>query len=147
MGIKIKKISESATMPTKAHESDACFDLYADLRYQDYIAIPPHETRMIPAGIATEIPYGYCAMIYARSGTATKKNLRPSNCVGIIDADYRGEWKLCLHNDCDSTRYVSHGERIMQFMIIPILDVELQESEELNETDRGVGGFGSSGRF
>lgn len=143
--LKVKKMSTTAILPTKAHPTDACFDLYADLEGINTIRIPPHTTIRIHTGIATEIPHGYWAPIYARSGLATKNSLRPANCVGVIDESYRGEWIVPLHNDSDYMQYVSHGDRIAQFTLASYYDTEIIEVDELNDTDRGTGGFGSSG--
>ena len=159
MIIKIKKLTETAQMPKKNFASDACFDLYLDAHdalYHEWnggveikaargIKIRPHETVMLHTGIAMETPVGYYAAIYARSGLASKQGLRPANCVGIIDAEYRGEICVALHNDSDETRIVCHGDRIAQMAILPVLDVKLIEADKLSETERGSEGFGSSG--
>lgn len=159
MEIKIKRLTPTALIPTKAHASDAAFDLYLDAPdalYHEWnggvevktasgIKIRPHETVMLHTGIAMETPIGYYAAIYARSGLASKQGLRPANCVGVIDAEYRGELCVALHNDSDQTRIVCYGDRIAQMAILPVLDVKLVESDELSETERGSGGFGSSG--
>lgn len=151
--LKVKKLSETAHLPEKAHEDDGGFDIYADMPTSTLygtceagvVEIPPHCTAKIPTGIATEIPHGYYAAIHARSGMATKRNLRPAQGVSIIDAGYRGEWIVPLHNDGTTTQYVRHGERIAQFTILPVPVVNLLEADELNETSRGNGGFGSTG--
>lgn len=137
-----------ATMPTKAHDTDACFDLYAPTsdRKGDFFWVPAHGTVMINLGFATEIPKGYFAAVFPRSGMASKKHLRNSNCVGVIDADYRGAWQVPLHNDSDQDQMVSYGDRIAQFCILPVLDTQLTVVNELEETERGEGGFGSSGQ-
>ena len=159
MIIKIKKLTETAQMPKKNFASDACFDLYLDAPdalYHEWnggveikaargIKIRPHETVMLHTGIAMETPIGYYAAIYARSGLASKQGLRPANCVGIIDAAYRGELIVPLYNDSDQTRILRHGDRIAQMAILPVLDVNLVEADKLSETERGSGGFGSSG--
>lgn len=159
MIIKIKKLTETAQMPKKNFASDACFDLYLDapdalyhewnggveVRAARGIKIRPHETVMLYTGIAMETPIGYYAAIYARSGLASKQGLRPANCVGIVDAPFRGEVMVAMHNDSDETRIVCHGDRIAQMAILPVLDVQLVESDNLSETERGSGGFGSSG--
>lgn len=145
-------LTDTATAPTKAHPEDACFDLYADIRDGDdpygegkVTVIPPHETVLIHTGFSTEIPEGYWAPIFARSGIATKRGLRPAQGVAVIDSNYRGEWLVPLHNDTNTRRYVTHGERIAQFMILPVLPVYLTPVDYLSETDRGNGGFGSTG--
>jgi dUTP pyrophosphatase len=99
----------------------------------------------IGTGIAVEIPEGYFGAIFARSGLATKRGLRPANCVGVVDADYRGELIVALHNDTDQLQFVEPGERIAQLVIMPYLSVEFEESDGLNETQRGSNGFGSTG--
>lgn len=121
-----------------------------DSEWDDYfrskITIMPHETKMIPTGIAIAVPTGYMGCIYARSGLASKKSLAPANCVGIVDSDYRGEVKVALHNYSDKNQIIDVGERIAQLVIQPISLCTPVEVEELDETDRGVGGFGSSGQ-
>lgn len=135
-------------MPTKAHEADACFDLYAPIgaRKGDFFWVPAHSSVMVDLGFTTEIPEGYFAAVFPRSGTASKKHLRNSNCVGVIDAGYRGTWKVSLHNDSDQDQMVSYGDRIAQFCILPVLDTQLTLVDDLSNTDRGEGGFGSSGQ-
>ena len=159
MEIKIKRLTPTAQIPKKNFTSDAAFDLYLDAPdaiYHEWnggvevkaaqgIKIRPNETVMLHTGIAMETPVGYYAAIYARSGLACKQGLRPANCVGIIDAAYRGEVMVALHNDSTETRIVHHGDRIAQMAILPVLDVKLVESDNLSETERGSGGFGSSG--
>ena len=146
--IKIKLVESFATMPTKAHDTDACFDLYAPTgdRKGDFFWVPAHSSVMIDLGFATEIPEGYFAAVFPRSGTASKKHLRNSNCVGVIDAGYRGTWKVSLHNDSDQDQMVSYGDRIAQFCILPVLETNLSLVDSLEDTDRGEGGFGSSGQ-
>lgn len=145
MEIKIKKLHDNAMISTKAHPTDAGFDLYACL--EENIYIPPHETIMIPTGFAWEIPEGYFGGIYARSGLATKENLRPANCVGVVDSSYRGEVIVAIHNDSSKyIRQISPNEKIAQMVIHSCVECNLTEAEELNSTDRGTGGFGSSGK-
>ena len=121
-----------------------------DSEWDDYfkskIVIMPHETKMIPTGIAIAVPTGYMGCVYARSGLASKHGLAPANCVGIVDSDYRGEIKVALHNYSDKNQIIDVGERIAQLVIQPISLCTPVEVEELDETDRGVGGFGSSGQ-
>ena len=109
--------------------------------------IPPHETVMIGTGLAMEIPQGYFGAIFARSGLACKSGLRPANCVGVVDSDYRGEFIIAVHNDTDAERVVAGGERVAQMVVMPYLSVEFDEVDELDETERGEGGFGSTGRL
>ena len=155
--LKIKRLSETATNPTKAHPTDACFDLYADIGYTttryvdglrevpDSIIIRPHETVKVHTGIATNIPHGYWGAVFARSGLATKQGLRPAQGVPVIDEPYTGEWLIPVHNDTDEDKIVHHGDRIAQFMLLPWYETEITEVDELEATDRGSGGFGSSG--
>ena len=143
MEIKIKKMKYNAILPTKAHDTDACFDIYACL--DNDIPIYTEDTVKIPAGFATEIPEGYYCEVYARSGMSINKGLRLANSVGIIDSDYRGEWIIALHNDLDLMQTVHHGDRIAQFTIKKLIDCELKETRYLNPTVRGEGGLGSSG--
>ena len=145
MEIKIKKLHDNAMIPTKAHRTDAGFDLYACLNENIYI--PPHETLLISTGFAWEIPDGYFGGIYARSGLATKENLRPANCVGVVDSSYRGEVIVAIHNDSSKyIRQISPNEKIAQMIIHSCVECNLTEAEELSSTDRGTGGFGSSGK-
>ena len=155
--LKIKRLSETATIPTKAHPTDACFDLYADIGYTtaryvdslrevpDSIIIRPHETIKVHTGIATNIPHGYWGAVFARSGLATKQGLRPAQGVPVIDEPYTGEWLIPLHNDTDEDKIVHHGDRIAQFMLLPWYETTITEVDELEATDRGSRGFGSSG--
>lgn len=166
--LKIKKLHPDAHIPTRAHSTDAGMDLYAlpveytdeekhafklavlaglydDFDYHKQIRIPAHETVMIHTGIAVEIPIGYMGAVYARSGLASKKSLAPVNGVGIIDSEYRGELMVPLHNHSNQAKLIDVGDRIAQLVIQPISLCTPMEVEELDETDRGVGGFGSSG--
>jgi dUTP pyrophosphatase len=121
----------------------AGYDLYSIC--DERVTIGPHETIKMKTGIALEIPDGYFGAIFARSGIATKRGLRPANCVGVVDGDYRGEIMVALHNDTDQLQFVEPGERIAQLVIMPYLSVEFEETNALNETQRGNGGFGSTG--
>ena len=151
MKVKVKLLTPTAKLPTKAHTTDACFDIYADYKAEDsntrnYI-IEPGNWCNIHTGISTEIPVGYFAAVYGRSGMGIKQHLRPSNCVGIIDADYRGEWMVCLHNDGKDVMEIKPGDRIAQFCLQEVLPVELVSvEEELTSTERSTDGFGSTGR-
>lgn len=136
-----------------SEEQKAAIDIagkLTDSEWDDYfkskIVIMPHETKMISTGIAIAVPTGYMGCIYARSGLASKKSLAPANCVGIVDSDYRGEVKVALHNYSDKNQIIDVGERIAQLVIQPISLCTPVEVDELDETDRGVGGFGSSGQ-
>ena len=145
LNLKIQKLTNTAKLPTKAHPTDACFDIYADLS-NEHVAIPPHQTILIPTGFATEIPHGFWGAIFARSGLASKQGLRPAQGVPVIDEPYRGQWLVPLHNDSEEIRIIHHGDRICQFMLLPYFDTNLIEVENLSETDRGNDGFGSSGK-
>ena len=144
MRINIKKLTETAIIPTRQHEGDAGYDLYADI--QELIIINPHMTEMIHTGIAIEIPDGYFGAVFARSGFASKQGLRPANCVGVCDSRYRGEYMVALHNDSSVARIIYPGDRIAQLVVMPYLNVEFNEIDELTNTERGDGGFGSTGR-
>ncbi len=144
MEIKVKKLTETAILPERGSASAAGYDLYADL--EDSLDIAPHKTEMIGCGLSMEIPEGYFGAVFARSGLAAKESLRPANCVGVIDADYRGPILVALHNDGDVPRTVQPGERIAQLVVIPFLPLTFTEAAALEETARGAGGFGSTGR-
>ena len=144
MEIKVKKLRESAILPSRGSALAAGYDLYADPEQE--AVIEPHETVRIPTGLAMEIPQGYFGGIFARSGLAMKEGLRPANCVGVIDADYRGEIMVALHNDTEAARRVSAGERVAQLVVLPFLEVEFALEDQLSDTARGEGGFGSTGR-
>ncbi len=143
MNVRIKKVNERAVLPTYGSEYSAGADLYA-LCDED-VKIAPGETVLLHTGIALEIPCGYAGLIYARSGLATKKGLAPANKVGVIDADYRGEIRVSLHNHSGIPQTVSCGERVAQLVITPFLKVDFEEADELSDTVRGSGGFGSTG--
>lgn len=145
--IRVKKIRDNAILPTRGSAAAAGYDLYA----AEGAFIPAGKTIMIGTGLAMEIPKAFWGGIYARSGLATKQGLRPANCVGVIDADYRGEIMVALHNDSDSERIVQAGDRIAQLVFHPLLEIVLEDGEawkvvdNLDDTDRGDGGFGSTG--
>ena len=144
MQVRIKKIDERAKVPTYGTDFSAGADLY-NMSGND-VTIKPHETVMIPLGFAIESPEGYAGLIFARSGLASKRGLAPANKVGVVDADYRGECMVALHNHSDREVVVEGGERIAQICIVPFLKAEFEVAEELSETCRGGGGFGSTGR-
>jgi dUTP pyrophosphatase len=144
MEIKIKRLTDTATIPTRESSSAAGYDLYADIA--EPVTVNPHETVKINTGIAMEIPEGYFGGIAARSGLASKEGLRPANCYGIVDSDYRGPIIVALHNDSEEARVVTPQERIGQIIIQPYLNVSFCEVDELSETERGAGGFGSTGK-
>lgn len=147
VSMQIKKCSNTATIPTKAHETDACFDIYADLGEASSISITiePGSSYPFHTGFSTAIPKGYFAAVYARSGLGCKRGLRLANSTGIIDCDYRGEWMVVLRNDSQEPQTIHHGDRIAQFTLLPCIVTELIEVDNLDDTDRGTGGFGSSG--
>lgn len=141
--IKIKKLNEKAIIPSRGSEYAAGYDLYACTETK--IIITPHQTVKVGTGLAIEIPNGYFGAIFARSGLATKQGLRPGNCVGVCDSDYRGEYIIALHNDTDIPQVINPMERIAQLVVMPFLEVEFEEVNELDDTKRGDGGFGSTG--
>ena len=143
--IKIKKLNENAVIPTYGTEFSAGADLYA-LAGED-ITIEPHKTVMIHTGLAMEIPEGYAGLIFARSGLASKKGLAPANKVGVVDPDYRGEFMVALHNHTDEPKTVEGGERIAQLVIVPFIQASFNVCDELSDTVRGAGGFGSTGKM
>lgn len=144
MNINIKKLRDNAVIPTRGSEYAAGYDLYA-CGDEDSYFVSPHTVLKMSTGIAVAIPQGCFGAIFARSGIATKRGLRPANCVGVIDSDYRGEIIVALRNDTDVTQEFENGERIAQLVIMPYLPVEFSEVDELDETERGAGGFGSTG--
>ena len=144
MKIQIKKLNENAVIPTRGSEQAAGYDLYAAT--EETIVIRPHETVKVGTGLAIAVPDGYFGAIFARSGLAAKQGLRPANCVGVADSDYRGEYIVALHNDTDFERTIAPKERIAQLVVMPYLAVEFDEVDELSETARGEGGFGSTGK-
>lgn len=142
--VNIKKLSQNAVIPTYGSEFSAGADLYACL--DEGVEIRPGETFLVKTGIAMEIPKGYAGLIYARSGLATKRGLAPANKVGVVDADYRGEIMVALHNHSNQIQSIAPGERVAQMVIAPFLTAQFMEVEELEDTERGEGGFGSTGR-
>ena len=142
--IKAKRLTQTARLPVRGSAYAAGYDLYADLTQPEQI--PPHETRMIGTGLSIAVPEGYFGAIFARSGLAARESLRPANCVGVADSDYRGEYKVAMHNDGDVPRTIAPGDRIAQLVIMPFLPVVFEEAQELSKTERGAGGFGSTGR-
>ena len=145
MLINVKKLRENATLPTRGSAQAAGYDLYACIDGGS-VTIAPHSTEKIGTGLAIAVPDGYFGAIFARSGLAAKQGLRPANCVGVADSDYRGEYIVALHNDTDEPRTVAAGERIAQLFVMPYLSVEFTEVADLDETERGAGGFGSTGK-
>lgn len=143
--VLIKKLVNSAKIPTRGSNGSAGYDLYAVVD-GDFIQINPHTTVTIGTGIALAIPEGYYGDIYPRSGLATREGLRLANCVGVIDQDYRGEIKIAIHSDANTTRFIMPGERIAQIVFKKYEPVNFEEVLQLPTTSRGEGGFGSTGK-
>lgn len=142
--IRVKILREGAKLPTYGSLSAAGADLYAWL--EQSVVIEPGKTAFIPTGIALEVPEGCAGLIYARSGLSCKQGLAPANKVGVVDSDYRGEITVALHNHGSEVRTVNHGDRIAQFIITPVLQPAYQVAQELSDSVRGTGGFGSTGK-
>ena len=142
--VNIKKLNPNAIIPTYGTEYAAGADLYSCLDAP--VTIEPGETAFIKTGLSLEIPECYAGLVYARSGLSCKQGLAPANKVGVIDSDYRGEIMVALHNHSKETRTVNSGDRIAQLVITPFLTASFIETDELNNTTRGEGGFGSTGR-
>lgn len=142
--IRVKKLNENAILPTYGSAGAAGADLYACL--DEAVTILPGETAWIPTGIALEVPVGCAGLVYARSSLGAKRGLAPANKVGVIDSDYRGEIRVVLLNHSKETQTVQPGERVAQFLITPVLTPEYEEVDELSNTQRGIGGFGSTGK-
>lgn len=143
MNIKIKKLNNLAKMPSRGSSEAAGYDLYAAIK--ERIGIRPHSTVKIGTGLSFELPKETFAAIFPRSGIATKRGLRPANCVGVCDSDYRGEYIVALHNDTDKMQYIEPQERIAQMILLPFIEMSFNEVNKLSDTTRGAGGFGSSG--
>ena len=145
--VKIKKLKYNAVIPTRGSKFAAGYDLVACLDTDEMnITIAPYKTVVIGTGLSMEFPDGYFGGIFARSGLASKQGLRPSNCVGVVDSDYRGEIKVALYNDSAEPRVIASGERIAQLILLPFATMTFEEVKELNDTERGEGGFGHTGR-
>lgn len=142
--IRVKRLKENATLPTYGSAEAAGADLYACLDGE--VAIEPGMSAFIPTGLAMEIPKGCAGLIYARSGLACKRGLAPANKVGVVDSDYRGEFMVVLHNHSNQVQTICHGERIAQLVITPVLTPDYMETDELSDTVRASGGFGSTGK-
>ena len=142
--IRVKKLNERAILPTYGSEAAAGADLYACL--ETPVTIEPGETAWIGTGIALEVPDGCAGLVYARSSMGTKRGLAPANKVGVVDSDYRGEIRVVLLNHGKVSQTVEHGERVAQFLITPVLTPVYEEVAELSDTQRGAGGFGSTGK-
>lgn len=158
LNVKIKRLSDTAIMPTYGSEKAAGIDLYANLGFHmvkyidkdrpvnNSVEIPPHSTVKIGTGFSFQPPEGYCGLILARSGLATKSNLAPANKVGLCDEDYTGEYIVAIHNHGETYKTITHGDRIAQLMFVPYEQANFIEVDELDSTDRGDGCFGSSGK-
>lgn len=142
--IRVKRLNENAILPTYGSAEAAGADLYACL--EETVSIQPGEVAWIGTGIALEVPKGCAGLIYARSSLGVKRGLAPANKVGVVDSDYRGEIRVVLLNHSKQVQTVNHGERIAQFVITPVLTPSYTEVEELTDTTRGTGGFGSTGK-
>lgn len=142
--IHVKKLHPNAILPSYGSAEAAGADLYACL--DAAVIIAPGETAFIPTGLALEVPKGCAGLVYARSGMACKRGLAPANKVGVVDSDYRGELKVALYNHGSEAQTVNPGERVAQFVITPVLTPAYEEVEELTDTSRGAGGFGSTGK-
>lgn len=141
--VKIKRLRPEAKLPIHGSRVAAGYDFFAAI--QDPITIPPHKTVKIGSGLAIAVPEDFWLGLFARSGLATKEGLRPANCIGVIDSDYRGQVIAAIHNDSDEIRLIYPDERIGQLILIPKYDWDIQEVEDLDDTERGEGGFGSTG--
>ena len=141
--IKYTKLNNYAQEPTRGSSAAAGYDLYAAI--EEAITIPPHSTVKIGTGLAFALPDSTFAAIFARSGLATKQGLRPANCVGVCDSDYRGEYIVALHNDTNHEQIINPKDRIAQMILMPYIPMLFKKVESLDETERGEGGFGSTG--
>ena len=141
--INVKKLNNLAKLPTRGSEYAAGYDLYAATAGP--IEIQPHTTIKIGTGLSFELPQGTFAAIFPRSGIATKRGLRPANCVGVCDSDYRGEYIVAVHNDTNESQIIEPQERIAQMILMPYIEMNFNEVDALSDTERGDGGFGSSG--
>jgi len=144
LAIRIRRLRPGAQLPAKASPDAAGADLCACL--EDDLAIGPGETALVPTGLAAEIPAGYAGFVFARSGLASRGGLAPANKVGVIDADYRGELLVALHNHGKKSAVVEPGQRVAQLVILPVPAADYIEAEALSQTERGAGGFGSTGK-
>ena len=143
--INVKKLNDLAKLPTRGSSDAAGYDLYVATNHN--IEIQPHTTVKIGTGLSFELPQGTFAAIFPRSGIATKRGLRPANCVGVCDSDYRGEYIIALHNDTNEVQIIEPQERIAQMILLPFVEMSFNEVDELSDTARGESGFGGSGKF
>lgn len=144
MILQIKKLRENAVLPLRATSGSVGYDLCAAL--EEPVTLNPGETKPVPTGLAMAIPEGYGGFLFARSGLAVKHGIAPANCVGVIDSDYRGEVLIGLHNHGNTPYTIQPGERVGQLVLLAAALPEVTECEALEETQRGTGGFGSTGR-
>ena len=144
MKIAVQRLRGGAALPTRGSACAAGYDLRACI--EESVVIAPGATAMVGTGLSIAVPEGYFGAVFARSGLAAKQGVRPANCVGVCDSDYRGEYTVALHNDSAEPRTINHGDRIAQLVVVPCLSLEFDEVEELDATERGAGGFGSTGR-
>ena len=142
--IKYTKLNELAKEPTRGSIAAAGYDLYTAIDTD--LIIAPHTTVKVGTGLAFELPQNTFAAIFARSGLATKQGLRPANCVGVCDSDYRGEYIVAIHNDTDKEQTITAGDRIAQMILMPYIPMIFKEVDKLTDTERGSGGFGSTGK-
>ena len=142
--IRVKKLNPNAKLPTYGSSEAAGADLYACL--EEAVTIQPGEVYWVPTGIALEVPKGCAGLVYARSSMGAKRGLAPANKVGVVDPDYRGEIKVVLLNHSNQPQVLQPGERVAQFVITPVLTPAYEEAEDLSDTSRGIGGFGSTGK-
>ena len=142
--VRFKKLNENAKEPTRGSAAAAGYDLYAAV--DEDLMIPPHSTVKVGTGLAIELPDNTFGAIFARSGLATKQGLRPANCVGVVDSDYRGQVIVAIHNDTDSYQGIAAHDRIAQLVLMPYISMTFEEVDELTDTTRGEGGFGSTGK-
>ncbi len=142
--VKVKKLDPRAILPSRGSPFSAGADLHACMDAP--LTVAPGETVIIHTGLTAEIPEGYAGFVFARSGLASKSGLAPANKVGVVDSDYRGEYMVALYNHSQKPVTVSPGDRVAQLVVMPVASTEFVEAEELSETERGTGGFGSTGR-
>ena len=144
MTIRIKKLRPNARLPVYSTKGSAGADLCACL--DEPVTILPGETKMLPLGLAIDIPAGYVGLVHARSSLATKRGIAPANKVGVIDSDFRGEMMAALHNHGSVPQVIEPGERVLQMLIMPVIQAAFEPADELSDTERGAGGWGSTGR-
>lgn len=140
--VKIKKLRDDARLPERGSAEAAGYDVFVAI--DDDIYVLPHETEKISIGLSFAVEKGYWIGLFARSGLATREGLRPANCVGIIDSDYRGPVMMAVHNDTDEMKWIHSGDKIGQLVVLPAFEWDIIEVDELDETERGEGGFGST---